>query len=306
MRALRKKRNFYLSLKEASNFLIAKIIAICFSILVCSNSMALSAPKKPDQKQLVQKQLDQDQRQDSVKKTPILLECNEECMGKVKRLKKYARNGSPEAQTLLAISYRTGEMTEVDPKLAWKWIRPAVSSRYPPALHIISQWYREGYAKEIDIEKADKYLERSAKLKFSPAIFDLAIFNHDQKNFQKSIELFRTAAKLGHPEAKKIVLRLDADHNSSGNQRNAQTSTTQPEEGHGDEENVLTIVSVEEESNVLLENFLNNLKDLGVYNKRGYTGSRVGYRKCGQAGTGCRVIYDRRNNSGDLMEVSFH
>ena len=289
------KRSFLFNFPTRLFSSSTKLGAFCFSALISCQVFALST--LPDNQNTTE--------QKSVTPPKTILECDEDCMDKFNRLKKFARNGSPEAQTLLAISYRTGEMSEVDPKRAWKWIKYPVRLRYAPALHIISQWHREGFETEVNIEKADEYLERAAKLGFSPAVYDLAILHYDQKDYQKSIELFESAAKLGNPDAKRVMTKLTAFlENANGNGKSGSASTEQSEAQHGDDQNVLTIVGSQEPPIVLFENFYSQLKDLNIYNRRGVTGSRLGFRKCGEPGTSCNVLFNRSTDSVELMEAS--
>ncbi|MCW9000924.1 MAG: hypothetical protein OQK04_19590 [Kangiellaceae bacterium] len=289
MRVINFKLRIYQKITSHKSFINTNLIAVCFSLVISGNVAALSDKTKP---------------KGSAEPMQAILECDEECVEKVNRLKKFARNGSPEAQTLLAISYRTGEMTEVDSKRAWKLIKFAIRLRYAPALHIVSQWHREGFETAIDIQKANEYLERAAKQGFSPAVYDLAILNYDQKNFQKSIELFETAAKLGNPDAKRVMSKLSTYlKNASVSQDSEQPTETQPEE-HGDDNNVLTIVGSQEAPIMLFENFFSELKDLKIYNRRAVTGSRLGFRKCGEPGTGCNVMFSRSSDSVELMDVN--
>lgn len=292
MRTTKFYRTIYKSLTNSLCFINAKLIIICFSLTISANVTAIT---------------EQAQRPDSPQPAANLLDCDEACIEKVNKLKKFARNGSPEAQTLLAISYKTGEMTEVDSKRAWKWIKTAIRLRYAPALHIVSQWHREGFETDVNIQKANEYLERAAKQEFSPAVYDLAILHYDQKDFQKSIQLFESAAKLGNPDAKRVITKLVAFLESSNKTDKSESSSEiNADFEQSEDSNVLTIVGSQEAPIVLFENFFSELKDLGIYNRRGVTGSRIGFRKCGQPGTGCNVQFNRSTDSVELMDVNIN
>lgn len=224
-----------------------------------------------------------------------VFKCDESCKERVVLLKRMARNGSAEAQTLLAISYKTGEMTEVDHKKAWKWIKPAVRSRYAPALHEASKWYRIGFAKDVDIERANKYLDRAVAQNYSPAQVEKGIMEFNRGNYDSSYILFKSASEVGHPKAKALLAKFSTS---------SQNMNGSIAESHIDSsENKLTIVASKQDPLVLFDDFVTKLDDMNIYDKRGHSGSRLGYRKCGQPGVACKVIYNRLTDSFEFMDL---
>lgn len=102
------------------------------------------------------------------------LDCFEDCEKQYKQLKKYARNGSPQAQVLLGLAYKTGEIGNlIEPDQAWRWMKRAARQRYAPAQFYLSEWYRVGYEREMNLEKAADLLERAAAQNYPPAQYQL-------------------------------------------------------------------------------------------------------------------------------------
>lgn len=229
------------------------------------------------------------------------LGCDGSCDTLFKKLKKYARNGSPLAQTMLAVSYRTGE-SEVpkDSLKAWKWIRRAARQRHAPALHIKSMWHREGFAEAADIERADHYLERAADKDYAPAILDLAILNFQRHQDSEGLRLLTKVADMGYPKATKLMSQLKqpapAIPENDSSQGNGKLSAKmqgqngqQKPSGDNTEGEVITIVADEVDPVELFAEMIDVIRQMKIYNHRGTTGTRVGDRKCGQPGSGCRV-----------------
>ncbi len=222
------------------------------------------------------------------------IECDESCKTFTRQLIKFAKNGSPKAQVVLALSYKTGELQGiVDDEQAWKWIRRARKQHYAPALQIMSNWYRIGYHKEIDVERADKYLLKAVNMKHTPAIVDLALINIKNNNFKEGLELLEQAAELGNINAKKLLALASNKMNSKTDINSSRAkSDKQPEKSQQEypDDEVLTIVADKNEPLFLFELCLDNIRQQGIYNRRGTTGSRLSDIKCGQKGSSCKAI----------------
>lgn len=223
------------------------------------------------------------------------LGCDETCEDLFKKLKRFARNGSPHAQTLLAVSYKNGENgLPADSKLAWKWIKRAATQRHLPALHMKSQWHRTGYASEPDIERADEYLERAAKYNYPAAIFDLAVLNLQRKNDELAFQYLNRVANMGYPKAKKLLAALESEiPQETKNLLAVQTAKQKARQldlaKAKQEGEVITIIASQEDPVVLLGDLLVDIRKTNMYDRKGTTGTRLGDKKCGQVGSRCRV-----------------
>jgi TPR repeat protein len=222
------------------------------------------------------------------------LGCDQTCEDLFKKLKRFARNGSPHAQTLLAVSYKNGENgLQSDAKLAWKWIKRAATQRHLPALHIKSQWHRVGYASEPDIERADVYLERAAKYNYPAAIFDLAVLNFQRKNDELAFQHLNRVANMGYPKATKLMaalaVQIPTETQKLLDQQTAIQKSKRAAKKAKQDGEVITIVASQEDPVLLLGDLLVDINKTGIYNRRGTTGTRVGDKKCGQVGSRCRV-----------------
>jgi hypothetical protein len=243
-------------------------------------------------------------------------ECETECKKTFSQLKKYASHGSPKAQTLLALAYKSGEGVEVNNEYAWRWIRRAHRQAYPPALHIASKWFRTGYYTAINIKKADSFLERAIKQDYGPAILDYGILNYQRENDKLAIELITKASDMGSLHAKKILQKIQAgkkdivtenrvskiDNPNKSGIKTEQPSTLKDDEtedeyydyGDVDKGEVMTVIGNQMEPILLLANIVTDIKESKNYDFKGSPGSRVSDRKCGKeaqdANIKCEVI----------------
>ncbi len=234
------------------------------------------------------------------------LECDYNCKSQIKKLKQYARNGSPHAQTLLGLSYKSGELMDIiDPDSAWKWMKRAKNQKYPPALYYISQWYRNGYHTEVDAVRANKYLEQSVAKKFSPALFDRGILYIQQNNHDEGMDLIKQAASEGHQKAKQLLMSIKNQTRTTIATKVQDTgnnaATDSERKIHPDDE-VLTIIGDKDSPIQLFTNTLEDIKQQKLFNSRGRTGTRLGYSKCGTPGSGCKVfIIDGTRTLNDIL-----
>lgn len=229
------------------------------------------------------------------------LGCDGGCETLFKKLKKFARNGSPHAQTMLAVSYRTGE-SEVPKNAtqAWRWIKRAVRQRHAPAMHIKSMWHREGYAEPVNIERADWYLQRAADTNYAPAILDLAILNFQRHQNKEGLRLLTKVADMGYPRATELMSKIKkpapkeskkelAQNTGKSSDKKLPQGEQRQAEGVHSEGEVITIVADEVDPVELFAEMIDMIRNMKIYNQRGTTGSRISDRKCGQPGSGCRI-----------------
>lgn len=87
-----------------------------------------------------------------------------------KKIKKFAKNGSPHAQAVLALLYRNGQGTEVNNKLSLKYMKRAARNKIPSAMYDLGLMYRVGKTVEQDQEEGDSWLKRAAEADYGPAI----------------------------------------------------------------------------------------------------------------------------------------
>ncbi|MEL0067668.1 MAG: tetratricopeptide repeat protein [Gammaproteobacteria bacterium] len=219
------------------------------------------------------------------------LECFESCLDALKEMKKYARNGSPHAQILLALTYKTGELEVAqDEDAAWKWMKRARSQSFPPAMYYSARWYREGYRTEVDVDKADEYLQRAATFGYAPAMYELGIrmLNKDQSS--DGMRYIHAAADKNHARANRFLERIDTlDIQSTDNLKLDDTAVDEALVTYSDDK-LITIKGSKFSPEGIFLNALAAIKQQAIYNDRGTTGSHLSDIKCGQPGSGCRVI----------------
>ena len=224
------------------------------------------------------------------------LDCFEACEKQYKNIRRYARNGSPHAQTLLALIHKTGELqTEVDPDESWRWMKRAQKQKFAPAQYHYSTWYRVGYETEIDIEKADILLEKAVAQKYPPALFDYGLLLLEKGEIDQGLDFIYLASDGKSPKAVKFLKDLEQriaskkslDTDNPPSVETAIVEVPTPESNPEDYE--LTIYGSKATPETLMVNMIKEISDLAVYDRRGISLSR-GDVKCGQPGSGCKAF----------------
>jgi tetratricopeptide (TPR) repeat protein len=232
----------------------------------------------------------------------VSLECLDECQSAFNELKKYARNGSPHAQTLLALTYKTGEMEIAkDKDQAWKWIKRAKNQSFPPAMYHLSRWYRQGFRTDVNIAEADRYLERAATFGYAPALYEYGVRMLNKGDYDDGIRYINAAAEKNNRSAISLIERLQSLSNTAGKKvvlddsAMAEALVNQP----GD--NILVVQGSRIQPESLFVTVLEAIRAQAVYSTKGTTGSHLSDVKCGQPGSGCRVIdFDESAISSDF------
>jgi len=80
-----------------------------------------------------------------------------------KDMRRLAKNGSPQAQAIVALLAREGYGTEKDYKLSVRYMKYAARNGLSPAMFDLARIYREGKIIEKDIEESNYWLLRAAK-----------------------------------------------------------------------------------------------------------------------------------------------
>lgn len=91
-----------------------------------------------------------------------------------KEMRKFAKNGSPAAQTALSIMYSDGIGTEIDKNRSLKYIKKAANNGVSFAEYSLGMLYREGKQVGKFGKDAGYWLKRAAKANFKPAVKLLA------------------------------------------------------------------------------------------------------------------------------------
>lgn len=86
-----------------------------------------------------------------------------------KKMKKFAKNGSPHAQAVLSLLYRGGYGTEIDNELSVRYIKRAAKSNLAFAQYNLAVLYLNGHLVEKDEKEADRWLKRAAGAGYSKA-----------------------------------------------------------------------------------------------------------------------------------------
>jgi TPR repeat protein len=104
-----------------------------------------------------------------------------------KKMKNFAKNGSPHAQAVLALFYRGGYGTEIDNDLSLKYMKRAAKNKLPFAQYDLGMLYRLGHSIEKDVIKSELWLKRSAEAGYKPAI---TLLRSEKKITEAENEIF--------------------------------------------------------------------------------------------------------------------
>jgi TPR repeat protein len=170
---------------------------------------------------------------------------------------------------------------------AWRWMKRANRQRFAPAQFHISRWYREGFRTEVDIERADELLSRAAEQGYIPAMFEMGMRMLDSGDIDLAIEYINEAYEQKYPLALKLADYLATKQAGSIVEEGVTTDSTVLRDEPTDE-NTLVIYGSRDKPEVLFVDLLQDMKEMGVYDQRGATGSRLGDTKCGEPGSGCK------------------
>jgi len=230
-----------------------------------------------------------------------------ECAAQFKKYKKFAKNGSADAQEVLANLYLNGYGTKVKPKLAKKWFKKASGQGKYGATASLAYMHLQGRGTEKDTKKGLKLLTRLANKGVSNAAVQLGVIYAQgefvEQDYKASEKWLLSAISAGNQKAAFILASLyeegltgtvkvaDAkllyQHAASSvpeaAERLAQLESGQtahqelPKTSEADE-SIERIEIVATINNFLNEN-LSMIKDLGIYNSSG-TGSRLNGKSC--------------------------
>ena len=132
------------------------------------------------------------------------------CLKLLKKLKKYANWGSPEAQVLVATAYLTGNGLEKNEKLAVRHLRKAILSGSNRARWMMSYLFKEGIGIDADLYQSERLLNKAAKYNYPPALFQKAIetINFDAINNEDGLLMLTVAANKQHKVSMYLLAKM--------------------------------------------------------------------------------------------------
>ncbi|MFT5757252.1 MAG: hypothetical protein ACI9LM_001981 [Alteromonadaceae bacterium] len=232
---------------------------------------------------------------------------SKECATQFKKYKKFAKNGSADAQEILANLYLNGYGTKVKPSLAIKWFKKASGQGKYGATASLAYMYLQGRGTEKDTNKGLQLLSNLANKGVSNAALQLGVLYAQgefvDQDYKMSEQWLRNAIAAGNPQAAfilaslyeegltgtvkvedaKLLYQHAAKSVPEAAERLAQLGSGQairqerPRTNEVDE-NIERIEIVATIGNFLNEN-LSIIKNLGIYNSSG-TGSRLNGKSC--------------------------
>lgn len=149
-----------------------------------------------------------------------VLSCDtEECKNQFKKYKKFAKNGSPDAQEILANLYLNGYGTDVKPSLAAKWFKKAANQGQYGAKASLAFMHIRGQGKKQNVEQGIKILQRLSSKNVSQASLQLGVLyaqgQYVKQDYQVAEQWFSTAISQGNQKAI-MILALMYEHGLTG------------------------------------------------------------------------------------------
>jgi len=269
--------------------------------------------------------------------TSNAVECEDEqgCSLKVNRLVKFARNGSPNAQMVLAAMLSEGRFVKKDLEMSFYWYKRA--SRFSPGIgaahYEVSMSFLNGTGVEQDIRSGLKYLEKAADLNYPRALVLQGRMFYSglyvDKDMVRAKESFIKAAELEDPTgayslaqmyergeggerdlalAKKFYLLALKKSHVKAREALSKLELIAPELFNSPEQDIVDSGQSVESTLVVYGSELSDEEMLTILleNEKQYatktTGSRIAGPRCGKGNANCRIVkpdsfwYYGRNN----------
>ncbi len=132
-----------------------------------------------------------------------------ECKKQFKQYKKFAKNGSPDAQEILANLYMSGYGVEKNLSLAAKWFKKASGQGQYGAKASLAFMYIQGQGKEQDVKRGIKMLESLADKKVNQAALQLGVLyaqgEHVKQDYIQAEKWLMNAISSGNQQAIMIL-----------------------------------------------------------------------------------------------------
>lgn len=132
------------------------------------------------------------------------------CKRDFRRLRKFARNGSPEAQFIVATMYINGVTEDVKIDRAIRYLKKSDKSGLGMASWVLSNMYKEGSVVEKDDQMAKYYFDRALARQVNGALFEKATqtLNLSHKNNQEPVKYLQLAANQQHKKSMYLLAQM--------------------------------------------------------------------------------------------------
>ncbi len=242
----------------------------------------------------------------------IDFECEEnDCRKNFKKIRKFAVNGSPEAQEILANFYSLGYGTKTNKKLAISWFKKAIKKGRFGAFKSLAKLY----LKEGNIKLAIEYFSKAGNHGFNDSAYELGVLYGKgeiiELNYQKAEQWLMIAANRGHKESQNLLVEMYRTGLTSKNNKDVlakysdqlkQDNFEALETKTENTSNVEIIIASDNQYSNEMERIevlynmktyisytIESIKDLGLYDQGRGTGSRIQGTACDIA-SACSVI----------------
>lgn len=140
---------------------------------------------------------------------------DEACQKQIRKMRKFARWGDPQAQLIVATAYLYGDglAQDIDKSIylleQTAYNQSAKADRYAPkALDMLAKIYRQGIGVQIDLEKATGYLDKLAARGYGPVLYErgLTLLNAGEQT--RGMPVLEQASDNGYHPATYMLARM--------------------------------------------------------------------------------------------------
>ncbi|MFT6733524.1 MAG: hypothetical protein ACJAS9_001712 [Polaribacter sp.] len=270
------------------------------------------------------------------------IECinSEPCPSHIKKVKKFARYGSPSAQVMMATLYLEGDIVKQNLKKSFNWLRKATSHLKSLNLadHLLGVAYVKGLGTEKNVDKGIKLLTKAAEKGFVKSQLLLGIIYYEgkgtSKNLKESFKWLQLAANEKNSTASYLVAHML--ENELGVKRSIKDATKwyviaaslkhpqamqklelmkdrkivdaefiKQQAANAQDGNIIEITRSKIPRMELLAIFVDQIKETKIYQSVAPTGSLIPGKICGESSNMCKSHGNDRLFDGVSSVLSF-
>lgn len=134
-----------------------------------------------------------------------------QCQDQIKKLKRFAKNGSRHAMALMGVLHYHGDGVEQNYKQAAYWFKKAIRKQSLQAKYYLSLMYREGNQVSKDVEYANELLNEAAEDEFVLALVDKGIQQYalsTTDSLKSAYQYFSKASELKSVKASYLLAKM--------------------------------------------------------------------------------------------------
>lgn len=226
------------------------------------------------------------------------------CKKQFKQIRKFARNGSPDAQGILASMYFNGYGTDANNGRGMSWLKKAAKYGGSYYRNQLGMSYIVGEVVDQDVSKGIYWLESSLENNNEQAAYMLGAMyangKYVDKDLEKAKELLTKSALLGDPNAQFLIgwlyengqygdnmllqaiefYKAAATYNHKGAQDKLKTLSPKDVVSFPDDPSIERITVTAPPLEDIVTDALDAIEGQGLFSGSGSTGTRLSGRSC--------------------------